>query len=158
RQRELHREQRADDRHHGARSLVDQVQRRERQRDFQEETPVRGHVRRWRFWQERGPYHGACSPAMREPDDNPSMPASEHGRLSNWRDTAGVSREQARELAARLELRAKAADEVSARDAYLELLAISAGERVLDVGCGSGAVTRAIARRVGERGRVVGFD
>jgi len=91
-------------------------------------------------------------------DDNPSMPASEHGRLSNWRDTAGVSREQARELAARLELRAKAADEVSARDAYLELLAISAGERVLDVGCGSGAVTRAIARRVGERGRVVGFD
>src|SRR5581483_8550399 len=66
--------------------------------------------------------------------------------------------EQARELAARLELRAKAADEVSARDAYLELLAISAGERVLDVGCGSGAVTRAIARRVGERGRVVGFD
>src|SRR5581483_8517238 len=41
---------------------------------------------------------------------------------------------------------------------YLELLAISAGERVLDVGCGSGAVTRAIARRVGERGRVVGFD
>jgi SAM-dependent methyltransferase len=86
------------------------------------------------------------------------MRATEHGRLSNWRDTAGVTPEQARELAARLELRAKAADEVSARDAYLELLAISAGERVLDVGCGSGAVTRAIARRIGESGRVVGFD
>src|SRR5207248_10936484 len=50
------------------------------------------------------------------------------------------------------------ADEASARDAYLELLGLSAGERVLDIGCGSGVVTRAIARRVAPDGHVIGFD
>ena len=75
-----------------------------------------------------------------------------------WRDTATVGAERARDLAARLERRANAADEVAARDAYLGLLEITAGERVLDVGCGSGAVTREIARRVGGRGVAVGLD
>jgi ubiquinone/menaquinone biosynthesis C-methylase UbiE len=69
-----------------------------------------------------------------------------------------VDAERARDLAARLERRAKAEDEVAARDTYLGLLDIAAGERVLDVGCGSGAVTREIARRVGSRGRAVGLD
>jgi ubiquinone/menaquinone biosynthesis C-methylase UbiE len=57
-----------------------------------------------------------------------------------------------------LERRAKAVDEVAARDAYLGILEIAAGECVLDVGCGSGAVTREIARRVGAGGLVVGLD
>jgi ubiquinone/menaquinone biosynthesis C-methylase UbiE len=35
---------------------------------------------------------------------------------------------------------------------------IGRGERVLDVGCGTGAVARAAARRVGAEGRVVGLD
>src|SRR5580765_3915399 len=83
---------------------------------------------------------------------------SEYGRESIWRDTAAASPERARDLAARLERRAKAVDEVAARDAYLGLLDITAGERVLDVGCGSGAVTRAIAKRVGSRGFAVGLD
>jgi len=75
-----------------------------------------------------------------------------------WRDTATADTERARDLAARLERRAKAEDEVAARDIYLGLLNISVGERVLDVGCGSGAVTREIARRVGRAGRAVGLD
>jgi ubiquinone/menaquinone biosynthesis C-methylase UbiE len=75
-----------------------------------------------------------------------------------WRDTARADAERARDLAARLERRASAEDEVAARETYLTLLDISAGERVLDVGCGSGAVTRDIARRVGERGLAVGLD
>jgi len=83
---------------------------------------------------------------------------SEYGQNSLWRDTATASRERARDLAARLERRAKAVDEVAARDAYLGLLAITAGDHVLDVGCGSGAVTRDIARRIGSRGRAVGLD
>jgi SAM-dependent methyltransferase len=66
--------------------------------------------------------------------------------------------ERARDLAARLERRANAEDEVAARETYLTLLDISAGERDLDVGCGSGAVTRDIAKRVGERGLAVGLD
>jgi len=75
-----------------------------------------------------------------------------------WRDTATADTERARDLAARLERRAKAEDEVAARDTYLGLLNIAAGERVLDVGCGSGAVTREIARRVGSTGLAVGLD
>ena len=75
-----------------------------------------------------------------------------------WRDTATADAERARDLAARLERRAKAEDEVAARDTYLGLLDIAAGEHVLDVGCGSGAVTREIAGRVGSRGLAVGLD
>src|SRR5262245_591841 len=83
---------------------------------------------------------------------------SEYGQESLWRDTATADTERARDLAARLERRAKAEDEIAARDIYLGLLDISAGERVLDVGCGSGAVTREIARRVGRTGLAVGRD
>ena len=84
--------------------------------------------------------------------------AHAYGRQSLWRDTAGADTAKARELAARLEHRAKAADEVAARETYLGLLEIGAGDRVLDVGCGSGAVTREIARRVGPGGLAVGLD
>src|SRR5262245_32074285 len=75
-----------------------------------------------------------------------------------WRDTVAASPERARDLAARLERRAKAVDEIAARDAYLGLLDISAGEHVLDVGCGSGAVTREIAKRVRSPGLAIGLD
>ena len=83
---------------------------------------------------------------------------TEYGRQSQWRDTADIDAEKARELAARLELRAKSQDEIEARAAYLDLLGVQAGERVLDIGCGSGVVTREIAQRVGPGGRVVGVD
>jgi ubiquinone/menaquinone biosynthesis C-methylase UbiE len=83
---------------------------------------------------------------------------SEYGQESMWRDTATADTERARDLAARLERRAKAEDEVAARDIYLGLLDIAAGEHVLDVGCGSGAVTREIAKRVGPGGLAVGLD
>ena len=84
--------------------------------------------------------------------------ASEFGRLDAWRNTAGLSEAKAREQAARLEHRGTAEDEAAARDEYLQLIGISPGERVLDIGCGSGVVTRAIAKRVAPHGRVVGAD
>src|SRR5262245_20768096 len=83
---------------------------------------------------------------------------SEYGGQSLWRDTAGADAATARDLAARCEQRGRADEEIEARQAYLDLLGVSAGERVLDVGCGSGVVTRDIARRVGPGGRVVGLD
>lgn len=83
---------------------------------------------------------------------------SGYGRLSQWRDTETLNEANARELAERLELRGRAADEASAREEYLSLLNITPGERVLEVGCGSGVVTRALAPRVGPTGTVVATD
>jgi ubiquinone/menaquinone biosynthesis C-methylase UbiE len=85
------------------------------------------------------------------------MPA-ERGLLSPWRESKGINEAQAREHAERLELRAGSEDEVAVRNEYIRMLGIAAGERVLEVGCGSGAVARELARRVAPRGRVVGLD
>ena len=40
----------------------------------------------------------------------------------------------------------------------VDVSSIQAGQRVLDVGCGTGVVTRAIARLIGPSGKVVGLD
>jgi len=84
--------------------------------------------------------------------------AAEFGGMSPWRDSTGLDDQQAREHAARLELRAAAESEVAVRDEYVRLLGVAPGERVLDVGCGSGAVTRTLAQRVAPGGRVTGVD
>ncbi len=83
---------------------------------------------------------------------------TEYGRQSLWRDTAAADAATARDLARRLELRGTAEDEIDARRAYLDLLGVSAGDRALDVGCGTGVVTRELARRVGAQGRAIGVD
>jgi len=83
---------------------------------------------------------------------------TEYGRQSQWRETTGLDATKARELTDRLEFRGRSQDEIEARAAYLDLLGVKEGERVVDIGCGSGVVTRDIARRVGEAGRAVGVD
>ena len=42
--------------------------------------------------------------------------------------------------------------------AVFELLSVREGERILDIGCGTGGAVRALARLVGASGRVVGVD
>lgn len=88
-----------------------------------------------------------------------ALAEEQRGRFSLWREPQTFDEARARALAERaLELRGQAEDEVRARAAYLDLLALLPGERVLDVGCGSGVVTRDLARRVVPGGRVVGLD
>jgi ubiquinone/menaquinone biosynthesis C-methylase UbiE len=82
----------------------------------------------------------------------------EYGRLSIWRDSAVLDAAAAREHAARLESRARTEDEIAVRDEYLRLLDVKPGEYVLDVGCGSGVVTRALAQRIVPGGQAVGLD
>ncbi len=87
------------------------------------------------------------------------MTSTDYGRLSLFRDPASLDGERARELAFRnLETRGKSPDEMAARAEYLDLLGLQPGQRVLDVGCGSGVVTRDMARRVSPSGRAVGLD
>jgi SAM-dependent methyltransferase len=117
-------------------------------------TPV---ITWWRRWDPTQNADHASPGAMKE-GTAPAPNMTEYGRESLWRDTATADAARARDLAARLERRAKAEDEVAARDIYLRLLDIASGEQVLDVGCGSGAVTREIARRVGRDGLAIGVD
>ena len=42
--------------------------------------------------------------------------------------------------------------------AVFDLLSVSKGERILDIGCGTGGAVRALAPLVGDSGRVVGVD
>ena len=83
---------------------------------------------------------------------------TEFGRLSPWRNSSGLDKSQARDHAARLELRANADSELAVREEYLRLLEVASGERVLDIGCGSGPVARMLARQVAPDGHVVGVD
>jgi len=57
-----------------------------------------------------------------------------------------------------LELRGAQPHQRRLRRAFLTFAGIRPGWQVLDVGCGTGVVTRDIRARVGRRGRVVGVD
>jgi ubiquinone/menaquinone biosynthesis C-methylase UbiE len=63
-----------------------------------------------------------------------------------------------RTVAEVLELRGRHPQQIAIRDAYLSALGDLSGLRVLDVGCGTGVVTRELARRVGPGGQVAGVD
>lgn len=81
-----------------------------------------------------------------------------YGRFDQFRESARGDPERLRELAARLEHRARSRDEVAIRAAYLDLLDLRPGLRVLDVGCGTGVAVREAARRLAPGGLAVGLD
>src|SRR5215471_20963425 len=61
-------------------------------------------------------------------------------------------------LIARLEFRGKDPTFTQMRDAYLAQLALSPSAHILELGCGTGVVLRALARHTGIAGRLVGVD
>jgi SAM-dependent methyltransferase len=63
-----------------------------------------------------------------------------------------------RRFAKILEARGKQPGQAQLRRGFLSLVGIRSGMRVLDVGCGTGVVTRDVAARVGTRGAAVGVD
>jgi ubiquinone/menaquinone biosynthesis C-methylase UbiE len=63
-----------------------------------------------------------------------------------------------RRFARILEARGRQPHQASLRQGFLSLAGVRPGMRVLDVGCGTGVVTRDIAARVGASGAAVGVD
>ena len=61
-------------------------------------------------------------------------------------------------LIAALEERGRTVSQRRLSRRFLDLLRLRPGERVLEVGCGSGVVVRDLAARLGRRGAVVGVD
>lgn len=66
--------------------------------------------------------------------------------------------EQARSSALILDQRATAKDQVRLRAALIEMAQVTAGQSVLDVGSGTGALLVDLARAVGPEGRAIGIE
>jgi SAM-dependent methyltransferase len=78
------------------------------------------------------------------------MSAERDGQYAYWNGPNGQGWAKQREKRDR--------DHAALTRALLEFAAPQSGEHVLDIGCGSGTTTLALAERVGPNGRVLGID
>jgi ubiquinone/menaquinone biosynthesis C-methylase UbiE len=81
------------------------------------------------------------------------MPAVDVYRITNELDDPTLD-----VMIARLETRGRQPRFVQMMHEYLDAMTIARAGRMLDLGCGTGVVSRAIARREGFGGRVLGLD
>jgi SAM-dependent methyltransferase len=80
----------------------------------------------------------------------PPMPGPNEQQIAYWNDQAGAKW---------VELQPRIDTQIAPLGvAAMDRLAPAAGERILDVGCGCGSTTIALAERVGPHGRVIGMD
>jgi len=73
-----------------------------------------------------------------------------------WRNADGQTNVD--EMAKSLEARGRTPAHARLRRRFLKFVPVRSGERVLEVGCGTGVVVRDLAALVGRRGEVVGVD
>jgi len=78
--------------------------------------------------------------------------------VNNWANPSKASLQDVRDMAAALEERALAPDQVQVNRTLLDALASLTGERILEVGCGSGVLCRQIAPSVAPGGKITGVD
>jgi ubiquinone/menaquinone biosynthesis C-methylase UbiE len=78
--------------------------------------------------------------------------------VNNWANPSKASMQDVREMAAALEERAQAPDQLHINRALVEALAPVAGEHILEVGCGSGVLCRPVAPCVAPGGKITGVD
>ena len=81
------------------------------------------------------------------------MTARDAMEFMNEQDEATLQR-----FVERLEFRGKDPTFVGYREAYVDKMALDRTADVLELGCGTGVVTRALAGRVGFEGRVIGIE
>jgi ubiquinone/menaquinone biosynthesis C-methylase UbiE len=77
---------------------------------------------------------------------------------NNWSNPSRAGVQDLHDMAAALEERAHAPDQLQVNGALLGMLAPLAGERILEVGCGSGVLCRQIAPAVAPGGSITGVD
>lgn len=78
--------------------------------------------------------------------------------VNNWANPSKAGMQDVRDMAAALEERAQALDQVQVNAALMKALVPVAGEQLLEVGCGSGVLCRQIAPSVVPGGKITGMD
>jgi ubiquinone/menaquinone biosynthesis C-methylase UbiE len=80
------------------------------------------------------------------------------GDSNSWANPSKVGREDAIQMAAFLEERSQAPDMQAVNQKFCETVAVQPGERLLEVGSGSGRLCRMLAPRLHPGGQLIGID
>lgn len=78
--------------------------------------------------------------------------------VNNWANPSKAGMQDVHEMAAALEERAQALDQVQVNRALVKAVASLTGEHILEVGCGSGVLCRQVAPGVVPGGKITGVD